>query len=143
MNAKFIGTSKERFHYHNTLLSLAISLKDKNITIDLRNDSYVCGLLNSVDGYMNLSLGKSIYCDPQGNEYSFENLFIQGRNIRYIHIPESVSIISAIKQELGRHRKQIPKEKPTVSRKVKKAQKQHMETVALLHPKTPTPGTSQ
>lgn len=40
---------------------------------------------------MNISLTNAVYCDPQGNEYAFENLFIQARNIRYIHVPETVS----------------------------------------------------
>jgi hypothetical protein len=41
---------------------------------------------------MNVSMTNAIYCDPQRNEYSFENLFIQSRNIRYVHVPETVSI---------------------------------------------------
>lgn len=40
---------------------------------------------------MNLSFSKAVYCDTQGNEYYFENLFVQARNIRYVHIPENVS----------------------------------------------------
>lgn len=40
---------------------------------------------------MNLSLVKAVYCDSQGNEYFFDNLFVQARNIRYVHIPETVS----------------------------------------------------
>lgn len=41
--------------------------------------------------YMNVSFANAVYCDPQNNEFSFEELFIQGRNIRYVHIPEIVS----------------------------------------------------
>lgn len=41
--------------------------------------------------YMNISFSKLVYCDPQGNEFFFENMFLQGRNIRYVHIPETVS----------------------------------------------------
>ncbi|CAK1548547.1 unnamed protein product [Leptosia nina] len=131
----FIGVAKEKFHYHNTLLCLVRSLQKVNITIDLRNDSYVCGELELVDGFMNLSLLKAVYCDPQGNEYYFENIFLQGRNIRYIHIPESMNIISTIKQEL-RCNKPKPKEKATMkSRKVQKARRQHMQTVAELQMK--------
>ena len=42
--------------------------------------------------YMNISFSNAVYCDPQGNEYYFESLFLHGRNIRYVHIPETVSI---------------------------------------------------
>lgn len=44
--------------------------------------------------YMNISFSNAVYCDPQGNEYQFDDLFLQGRNIRYVHIPETVSITS-------------------------------------------------
>lgn len=44
--------------------------------------------------YMNISFLNAVYCDSQGNEFAFENLFIQGRNIRYIHIPDNVSRFS-------------------------------------------------
>lgn len=40
---------------------------------------------------MNISLNKAVYCDSQGNEYYFDNMFVQARNIRYVHIPETVS----------------------------------------------------
>lgn len=46
----FKGTSRERFFYHNTLLSLVNSLQSKKITLDVRNDAYVCGEVDSVDG---------------------------------------------------------------------------------------------
>lgn len=40
---------------------------------------------------MNISLTSAVFCDPQGHEYAFEYLFVQARNIRYVHIPETVS----------------------------------------------------
>lgn len=42
--------------------------------------------------YMNMSFTNAVLCDPQGNEYHFDQLFVQARNIRYVHIPETVSI---------------------------------------------------
>ncbi|CAF4883893.1 unnamed protein product [Pieris macdunnoughi] len=129
----FIGKSKEKFSYHNTLLCLVKSLENKSITVDLRNDSCVCGQLTLVDGYMNLSLSNAVFCDPQGNEYLFENIFIHARNVRYVHIPQSINIITAIKQEL-RCNKREPRERPTAkSRKVQKAMRQHLETVKSLN----------
>lgn len=50
MNPVFIGTSKEKFFYHNTLLCLVKAMQGKKTTVDLRNDSYICGLVLSVDG---------------------------------------------------------------------------------------------
>lgn len=45
---------------------------------------------------MNISFINAVFCDPQGNEYSFEQIFVQGRNVRYVHIPENVSTLSVI-----------------------------------------------
>ncbi|CAH0722553.1 unnamed protein product, partial [Brenthis ino] len=131
----FIGTSREKFFYHNTLLCLVKSLQNKNITIDLRNDSYVCGELSTVDGYMNISLNKAVYCDTQGNEYYFDNMFVQARNIRYVHIPQTISMLGNIKDELnkGKHKNLDNDKKPPIkSRKATKALKQHMKVVADL-----------
>ncbi|XP_026764190.1 U7 snRNA-associated Sm-like protein LSm10 [Galleria mellonella] len=129
----FVGSSKERFVYHNTLLCLVKALQGQNITLDLRNDSYTCGQIVTVDGFMNISLCSAVYCDPQGNEFFFENLFIHGRNIRYIHIPENMSIIATIKKELNKNKETGPVKKPIAkSRKNTKALQQHMQTVASL-----------
>lgn len=46
----FVGTSKERFFYHNTLVCLVRGLLGQNIIVDLRNDAYVCGKLDIMDG---------------------------------------------------------------------------------------------
>lgn len=46
----FVGTTRERFFYHNTLLCLVKALQGKKVTMDLRNDTYVCGEIMSVDG---------------------------------------------------------------------------------------------
>ncbi|XP_059049209.1 U7 snRNA-associated Sm-like protein LSm10 [Achroia grisella] len=128
----FVGFAKERFLYHNTLLCLVKALQDKNITLDLRNDSYVCGQIITVDGYMNISLCSAVYCDPQGNEFFFDNLFIQGRNIRYVHIPENMSMVATIKNELNKNKKGPVKNPIVKSRKNTKALHQHMQTVASL-----------
>lgn len=50
MDKMFIGTSKEKFFYHNTLLCLVRAMQGHNITVDLRNDSYICGHVENVDG---------------------------------------------------------------------------------------------
>ncbi|XP_063634569.1 U7 snRNA-associated Sm-like protein LSm10 [Cydia splendana] len=130
----FVGTAKEQFFYHNTLLCLVKALEGQNITVDLRHDSHVCGEVILVDGYMNISFGTAVFVDAKGNEFAYDNLFIQGRNIRYVHIPENMAARDTIKTELL---KVAPKprnqnEQVRKSRKAKKALKLHMETVARL-----------
>ncbi|XP_048006153.1 U7 snRNA-associated Sm-like protein LSm10 isoform X2 [Leguminivora glycinivorella] len=87
---------------------------------------------------MNISFGTSVFVDSKGNEFAYDNLFIQGRNIRHVHIPENMAARDAIKTELG---KVAPKprnqnEQVRKSRKAKKALKLHMETVARLQDTT-------
>ncbi|KAL0850168.1 hypothetical protein ABMA28_012042 [Loxostege sticticalis] len=129
---KFTGTSKEKFFYHNTLLCLVKALEGQNVTLDLRNDSYICGCITSVDGYMNISITSAVFCDPQGHEYAFEYLFVQARNIRYVHIPETMPIVPTIKNELSKSKGKAPIKPAEKSRKAKKALQRHMQTVALL-----------
>lgn len=50
MNNVFIGTGREKFFFHNTLLCLVKAMQGHNITVDLRNDSYICGRVETVDG---------------------------------------------------------------------------------------------
>ncbi|KAJ0181188.1 hypothetical protein K1T71_003273 [Dendrolimus kikuchii] len=130
----FQGTSKERFFYHNTLLCLVNSLQGQKITLDVRNDAYVCGEVDSVDGFMNITFKNAVYCDSQGNEFAFDNLYIQGRNIRYVHIPDNISMVSAIKNEATRTkmRPESTKKLTEKTRKTKKALQQHLQTVASL-----------
>ncbi|CAG9783013.1 unnamed protein product [Diatraea saccharalis] len=129
----FVGNAKEKFFYHNTLLCLVKALQDQSTVIDLRNDSYVCGIISSVDGFMNISMSNVVYCDSQGNEYSFENMFIHARNIRYVHVPQTFSILTTIRNELTKTKQKIIPKKPVEkSRKAKKALKLHMETVASI-----------
>lgn len=45
--------------------------------------------------YMNMSFTNAVFCNPRGDEYHFEQLFVQARNIRYVHIPETVSIFTS------------------------------------------------
>ncbi|CAH0405958.1 unnamed protein product [Chilo suppressalis] len=128
----FVGTAKEKFYYHNTLLCLVKALQNQSTLVDLRNDSYVCGVISTVDGFMNISMTNVVYCDQQGNEYTFENLFIHARNIRYVHVPQSASIITTIRNELTQTKQKVPKTSVEKSRKAKKALKLHMETVASI-----------
>lgn len=76
-----------------------------------------------------------IYCDPRGNEYKFEEVFIQSRNIRYVHVPESMPIIPTIKEALYKPKiRKNPEENKQLqkSRKRQKALAQHLEIVASL-----------
>ncbi|CAH2068604.1 unnamed protein product, partial [Iphiclides podalirius] len=98
----------------------------------MRNDAYVCGIALSVDGYMNISFSNAVYCDSQGNEFYFENIFVQSRNIRYVHIPENISILTNIKNEVSKDIKRVPKKPTEKSRKATKALQQHMQVVASL-----------
>ncbi|WEJ94082.1 U6 snRNA-associated Sm-like protein LSm2 [Yamadazyma tenuis] len=69
------------------------TLVDQEVTVELKNDMEIKGVLKSVDQYLNLKLD-NISCTndvkyPHLN--SVKNLFIRGSTVRYIHLnPNSV-----------------------------------------------------
>jgi len=69
------------------------TLVDQEVTIELKNDIEIRGVLRSVDQYLNLKLD-NISCVNQ-TQYphlqSVKNLFIRGSTVRYVHMsPNSV-----------------------------------------------------
>lgn len=40
--------------------------------------------------FMNVQMEDAVLILNNGEQYSFDNYFVQARNIRYVHIPEKV-----------------------------------------------------
>lgn len=69
------------------------TLVDQEVTVELKNDIEIKGVLRSVDQFLNLKLD-NISC-VNANKYphlgSVKNLFIRGSTVRYVHLsPTSV-----------------------------------------------------
>uniref|UniRef100_A0A182NQJ4 5'-nucleotidase domain-containing protein 1 n=1 Tax=Anopheles dirus TaxID=7168 RepID=A0A182NQJ4_9DIPT len=81
---------KEKFNSVNHLTGLAQCLIDRNILVDLRNETSVAGTIVNVDGYMNICMENAVYIDQLGKQYPLDNFMVYSKYIRYIHIPEEL-----------------------------------------------------
>uniref|UniRef100_A0A8D8TUI3 U7 snRNA-associated Sm-like protein LSm10 n=1 Tax=Cacopsylla melanoneura TaxID=428564 RepID=A0A8D8TUI3_9HEMI len=105
MSALF-DSAKSQFLLHNTLACLAESLVGTVTCIDLRNECSVSGRLEHVDGFMNVYMTDVLFRDHKGQELTFESLFIQSRNVMFVHIPRHVSVLNNIQTNLQSKQKQ-------------------------------------
>ncbi|KAM3933464.1 U7 snRNA-associated Sm-like protein LSm10 isoform 2-T3 [Leptodactylus fuscus] len=113
---------KERTISENSLVILLQGLHGLVTTVDLRNESSARGTVLNVDAFMNIRLKKVTYTDRHGQEAKLDDLFVTGRNVRYVHIPEEVNIIQTIEEQLkkiqsvrgfgGKGRKEFASKKP-------------------------------
>ncbi|KAK3931861.1 U7 snRNA-associated Sm-like protein LSm10 [Frankliniella fusca] len=94
-------TSKERHLTYNTLVSLLMSLKGQQTTVDLRNRSSVTGTIERCDAYMNMELKHVLFRDTSGKAHIFEYFFVNKRNLRYVHIPPEVNMRKSVETFLG------------------------------------------
>lgn len=83
-------TSKEKYNIANSLVGLVQSLTGKSILVELQNNCQVAGVLETCDGYMNLTLHTVVVIDGLGKQYGFDNFMVTKRNVRYVHIPKNV-----------------------------------------------------
>ncbi|XP_058455751.1 U7 snRNA-associated Sm-like protein LSm10 [Malaya genurostris] len=121
---------KERFHSLNELTGLAQCLINKNILIDLRNETSVAGKITDVDGFMNISMQNVVYFDQLGKQFRIDEFMIYPRYIRYIHIPNSIEITPVLEEYIKKQTTRKPKEPVKRTFKMKRAQQKQLETLA-------------
>ncbi|XP_043253413.1 U7 snRNA-associated Sm-like protein LSm10 [Colletes gigas] len=95
-----IESKKERYTLFNNLSILLKAVENERTTVDLQNESSVYGTVEHTDAYMNIVMRDCIFTDPRGDSYNYDMLFVQARNIRFVHIPPKIRIIPAIKEQL-------------------------------------------
>lgn len=83
-------SAREKAVCTNSLICLLQALSGEITTVELRNESSATGLILGVDSSMNVFMSNVTYTDER-RQYSLENFYIRGRNIRYVHIPDKVS----------------------------------------------------
>nr|XP_017205729.1 U7 snRNA-associated Sm-like protein LSm10 isoform X3 [Oryctolagus cuniculus] len=91
---------KERTISENSLIILLQGLQGRETTVDLRDESVAHGRIDNVDAFMNIRLTKVTYTDRWGHQVQLDDLFVTGRNVRYVHIPDDVNITATIEQQL-------------------------------------------
>ncbi|KAG9339175.1 hypothetical protein JZ751_024033 [Albula glossodonta] len=93
---------RERTIAENSLVILLQGLQGQVTTVDLRDESTAQGRVLNVDAFMNIRLEDVVYRDRRGLIKQLADLFITGRNVRYVHIPDSVDIMNTIKGQLDK-----------------------------------------
>lgn len=93
-------TGEEKARTEQSLLCLIHACKGFETTIELRDESSIFGRIENVDGYMNITISNAKFTKINGLIECFEELFIQGRKIRFVHIPDQIDIRQAIKEQL-------------------------------------------
>ena len=91
---------KERTISENSLIILLQGLQGQVTTVDLRDESVAHGRIDNVDAFMNIRLAQVTYTDRWGHQVELDDLFVTGRNVRYVHIPDNVNITATIELQL-------------------------------------------
>ena len=91
---------KERTISENSLVILLQGLQGHITTVDLRDESSARGRIDNVDAFMNIRLANVTYTDCRGHQVELDDLFVTGRNVRYVHILDDVNITATIEQQL-------------------------------------------
>lgn len=94
-------TARERFYFRNTMLCLLKAIEGMHTTVEMRDEKEVSGVIIKVDGYMNISM-KDAVMKRMGKEQRFDQFFVNGKTIRYVHIPDEVNIKQAMEKQLQR-----------------------------------------
>ncbi|XP_037120446.1 U7 snRNA-associated Sm-like protein LSm10 [Syngnathus acus] len=93
---------RERTIAENSMVVLLQGLRGEVTTVDLRNESTARGRVVNVDAFMNVRLEEVVYRDSKGRQTHLQDLFITGRNIRYVHIPDHMDIMKTIQGQLAK-----------------------------------------
>lgn len=95
-----ISSIRERAIAQNSMVVLLQGLQGEVTTVDLRNESTARGCVVNVDSFMNVRLKDVLFRDRRGQRSQLQDLFITGRNIRYVHIPDHINIMKTIESQL-------------------------------------------
>merc|ERR1711902_197369 len=66
------------------------TLTGKEVTVELKNDLAITGILHSVDQYLNIKLNEIKVVDESKHPHlmAVKNCFIRGSVVRYIQLPQ-------------------------------------------------------
>lgn len=101
-SGEVISSIRERTVMENSLVVLLQGLQGEVTTVDLRNECTARGRIINVDAFMNIRLEAVLYRDRRGQIANLQDLFVTGRNVRYVHIPDHVDIMRTIQTQLAR-----------------------------------------
>jgi small nuclear ribonucleoprotein (snRNP)-like protein len=92
-------TKREKFFMMNSMLCLLKVVEGKITTVELRGEKEVTGRIKQVDGYMNINMEDVVFKSYSGVK-KFDHFFVNGKTIRYVHIPDEINMKSAMEAKL-------------------------------------------
>ncbi|RVE66663.1 hypothetical protein OJAV_G00109410 [Oryzias javanicus] len=102
VGVEVVNSIRERTIAENSMVVLLQGLQGEVTTVDLRDESSARGLVLNVDAFMNIRLKDVLFRDRRGQKTQLQDLFITGRNVRYVHIPDHVDIMKTIESQLAK-----------------------------------------
>lgn len=100
--SEVVSSIRERTIAENSLVVLLQGLQGQVTTVELRDESSVRGRVINVDAFMNIRLEDVYYRDRRGRLARLQDMFVTGRNVRYVHIPDHMDIMKTIQGQLAR-----------------------------------------
>ena len=100
--AEVAHSVRERAIVENSLVVLLQGLHGDVTAVELRDESVARGRVVSVDAYMNVRLADVLLRDRRGRLARLQDLFITGRNVRYVHVPDHVDVAATIETQLAK-----------------------------------------
>jgi small nuclear ribonucleoprotein (snRNP)-like protein len=70
-----------------------VSLQGEEVTLELKNDIELIGIIEEADENMNVTLHDVKQIFPNGSVRNLEITFVNGTNIRYVHIPSRIHAV--------------------------------------------------
>lgn len=101
-SGEVVSSIRERTITENSMVVLLQGLQGEVTTVDLRDESWARGRVLNVDAFMNVRLEDVLFRDRRGQRTRLQELFITGRNVRYVHIPDHVDIMKTIQNQLAK-----------------------------------------
>lgn len=105
---KMESARQKAFNY-NTLIGILKACEGKTVQIDLRNEMHIYGKVESVFSEMNITLSNAHLIPPSFKpdplvksnlpKY-YSEITIRGKNVRFVHVPDDVDMISALQKQM-------------------------------------------
>ncbi|OQR98486.1 hypothetical protein ACHHYP_08627 [Achlya hypogyna] len=82
---------------HRTLLIVLQSMLGMEVTIELKTEHVLVGTVEEVTEGMDVRLSHVRQVGPSGRVLEFDELYVMGKMILYVHIPDRVNINAHMK----------------------------------------------
>ena len=96
-----MATLRERVVSINSLVCLLKAMQGWRTTIELRNENSVTGDVITVDFHMNTRMENCVFQKLDGSREQFDDFFVLGKNIRFVHIPDRMDIMRAVQAQVN------------------------------------------